>query len=332
MKALVYEEAHDLDNFAMRLIEIAEPTLRDLDVLVEIHAIGINPGEAFIRRTRSAEPGGRVLLGWEFAGVVVRAGSAVRNFKVGNRVFGTGDMSRDGAWAERVAVDHRILAKIPENLSFADAASLPVGAITAWEAMFRDQDVLPAQVDRVLIAGGAGAVGSLATQILRAKTNTYIVSTASRSESSDWCREMGADLVIDHTKDIEEQLASAGIHHVDMVLSTAKTAEHLGWIAKVLRPFGHLSVVDFSPSLDANALMLKSLSLHLEMVFSRILNGSDVHRQVGILEEIAALVVEGRIRPITTTRLNGLSVDAMRAAHQLVETNRTIGKVAIVTA
>ncbi len=164
MKALVYEKAHDLDNFAMRLVEVAEPTLRDLDVLVEIHAIGINPGEAFIRRTRSAEPGGRVLLGWEFAGVVVRTGSAVRNFKVGNRVFGTGDMSRDGAWAERVAVDHRILAKIPENLSFADAASIPIGAITAWEAMFRDQDVLPARVDRVLVVGGAGAVGSLATQ------------------------------------------------------------------------------------------------------------------------------------------------------------------------
>jgi NADPH:quinone reductase-like Zn-dependent oxidoreductase len=190
VKALVYEKAHDLDNFAMRLVEIAEPTLRDLDVLVEIHAIGINPGEAFIRRTRSAEPGGSVLLGWEFAGVVVRAGSAVRNFKVGNRVFGTGDMSRDGAWAERVAVDQRILAKIPENLSFADAASLPIGAITAWEAIFRDHGTLPAGVDRVLIVGGTGAVGSLATQILKAKTKAYVVSTASRPESSDWSREM----------------------------------------------------------------------------------------------------------------------------------------------
>lgn len=133
----------------------------------------------------------------------------------------------------------------------------------------KNQDVLPAEVDRVLIVGGAGAVGSLATQILKAKTKAYVVSTASRPESSDWCREMGADLVIDHTNDIEKQLASAGIQHVDVVLSTAKTSEHLGWITKVLRPFGHLSVLDFSPSLDANALMLKSLSLHLEMVFSK---------------------------------------------------------------
>src|ERR1700730_1468654 len=294
MKALVYETAHTLDNFAIGLQEVAEPTVREFDVSLEIHAIAINPGEAFIRRTRSAEPGGRVLLGWEFAGVVVRAGSAVRNFKVGNRGFGTGDMSRDGAWAEHVTVDHRILAKVPDKLSFADAASLPIGAITAWEAMFRDQDALPAGIDRVLIVGGAGAVGSLATQILKAKTNANVVSTASRSESSDWCREMGADLVIDHAKDIATQLASAGIRHVDMVVSTAKTSEHLGWITKVLRPFGHLSVVDFAPSLDANTLMMKSLSLHLEMVFSRILHGSDVHRQANILEEIAALAVEGR--------------------------------------
>src|SRR5580704_19454741 len=124
LKALVYEKAHDLDNFAMRLVEVAEPTLRDLDVLVEIHAIGINPGEAFIRRTRSAEPGGRVLLGWEFAGVVVETGLSVREFKIGDRVFGTGDLSRDGSWAERLAVDSRIVAKIPDQLSFADAASI----------------------------------------------------------------------------------------------------------------------------------------------------------------------------------------------------------------
>jgi NADPH:quinone reductase-like Zn-dependent oxidoreductase len=101
MKALVYEKAHGLEEFAIKLTEIPEPTHREFDVLVDVHAVGINPGETFIRRTRSAEPGGRVLLGWEFAGVIVEAGSGVRGFKTGDRVFGTGDMTRDGAWAER---------------------------------------------------------------------------------------------------------------------------------------------------------------------------------------------------------------------------------------
>jgi zinc-binding alcohol dehydrogenase family protein len=257
MKALVYEKAHSLENFAITLSEVPQPTLREFDVLVDVHAIGINPGEAFIRKTRSAEPGGRVLLGWEFAGVVVEAGSAVQGFKTGDRVFGTGDISRDGAWAERLAVDHRILAKIPDELSFVDAASLPIGAITAWEAIFRDQDALPAGVDRVLIVGGAGGVGSSATQLLKARTGASVISTASRSESGKWRREMGADLVIDYTKDIESQLASSQIHHIDLILSTAKTADNLSWIARVLRPFGHLAVVDISPALDTNALMLK---------------------------------------------------------------------------
>ena len=78
MRALVYERPHGLEDFAITLAEIPEPTLRELDVLVDVHAIGINPGETSIRRTRSAEPGGRVLLGWEFAGVFVETGSGAR--------------------------------------------------------------------------------------------------------------------------------------------------------------------------------------------------------------------------------------------------------------
>jgi NADPH:quinone reductase len=87
MKALVYEREHSLEDFAINSAEISEPTLRELDVLVDVHAVGINPGEAFIRRTRSAEPGGRVLLGWEFAGGIVETGSGVRGFKTGDRVL-----------------------------------------------------------------------------------------------------------------------------------------------------------------------------------------------------------------------------------------------------
>ena len=161
MKALVYEKAHTLDTWAIELTDVAEPTPGESDVLVEVRAVGINPGETLLRKTRSADAGGRVLLGWEFAGEVVGVGAAVRRFKVGDRVFGTGDMRRDGAWAERVAADHRIVAAIPHPLSLTAAASLPVGAITAWEAMFRDADALPVNVNRVFVIGGAGGWHSL---------------------------------------------------------------------------------------------------------------------------------------------------------------------------
>ena len=135
---------------------------------------------------------------------------------------------------------------------------------------------------------------------------------------------MGADLVIDHTRTIEEQLTAAQISNVDLVLSTAKTSENLGWITKVLRPFGHLSVVDMSPSLDANALMLKSASLHMEMVFSKVLHGYEVESQGDIAQEIANLASEGRIHPIATTILQGLNPETMRTAHEQVESSRTV--------
>lgn len=329
MKALVYETAHDLANFAIEAAEVPEPTMRDQDVLVEVRAIGINPGEALIRRMRSAVPGGRVLLGWEFAGVVVAVGEHVRRLTVGDRVFGTGDTTRDGSWAERLAVDHRILATIPDQLSFVEAASLPVGALTASEALFRDQDTLPAGIDRVLVIGGAGAVGSLATQILKAKTSASVIATASRQASRQWSTQMGADLVLDHSGDVPAQLEAAGIPHVDMVLSTAASADHLSWIPRVLRPFGHLSITDGVPALDVGTLAGKSLSLHTEMVFSRIVHGVLPEAQGRTLESVAELVTAGRLRPILTRRLDGLTAEAMRTAHELVEGGRTTGKVVI---
>ena len=88
MRAVVYEKAHSLADFSVHLAELPEPTLRENDVLIDVRAIGVNPGEAGIRRMRSAEPGGRVLLGWEFAGVVLATGPAAQRFNVGDRVFG----------------------------------------------------------------------------------------------------------------------------------------------------------------------------------------------------------------------------------------------------
>lgn len=329
MKALAYQRAHPLDAFAIDLVEVEEPHLREGDVLIEVRAIGVNPGEALIRSVRSAEPGGRVILGWEFAGVVVENGSTTTGLVVGDRVLGTGDATRDGCWAQRLAVDHRVVAKIPDQLSFVDAASLPIGALTGWEAVFRDQSTLPPGVASVLVIGGAGGVGSLAVQLLKAKTSAFVISTASRPDSRDWCRKMGADLVVDHTADIGDQLRKAGIDHVDMVLSTANTANNLATIAAVLRPFGHVSTVDVGTPLDLAPLVQKSASLHTEMVFSRFSSGADPSSQGHILETVVEYVRSGQVRPIVTTTLTGLTADNMKAAHTLLESHRTIGKIVI---
>lgn len=331
MKALAYEQAHPLDAFAMELVEVGEPQVRAGDLLVEIRAVGVNPGEAFIRSVRSAEPGGRVILGWEFAGVVIKTGTSANGFTVGDRVMGTGDVTRDGCWAEQLAVDHRVVARIPEQLSFADAASLPIGTLTSWEAMFRDQPALPPRVERVLVVGGAGAVGSLATQLLKARTSAFVVSTASRPQSQGWCRDMGADLVVDHTADVAEQLGQAGIHQVDMVLSTAGTVANLAWIGALVRPFGHLSTIDLGAPLNLAPLIQKSVSLHTEMVFSHISCGTDPSSQGRILQTISEYILNGQVRPIVTTQLAGLTVHNMKIAHTLIESHRSIGKIVIET-
>jgi zinc-binding alcohol dehydrogenase family protein len=329
MKALAYEKAHALDAFAVELVDVAEPELRDGDLLVEVRAIGINPGEAAIRRMRSAEPGGRVILGWEFAGMVAAVGPAVTGFAVGDRVMGTGDTTRDGCWAERVAVDHRVVATIPDDVDFVDAASVPIGLLTAWEALLRDQDTLPGGVGRVLVVGGAGGVGSMATQLLKTKTPAFVISTASRPESKAWAMAHGADLVVDHSGDVAAQLRDVGIDSVDMVFSTSGTSGHLGWITDVLRPFGHLATIDLAGPLDLGALMGKSLSLHAEMVFSRITAAGDAESQGKILAQSAKDIAAGRLRPIVTTALEGLTAETMRTAHTIAETGRTIGKTVI---
>ena len=324
MKALAYEKAHPLEAFALELIDVDEPLMRESDLLIEVRAVGVNPGEAAIRQIRSAPAGGRVILGWEFAGVVARTGPATEGFAVGDRVIGTGDATRDGGWAERLAVDHRVVARIPDQLSFTDAASLPIGGLTAWEALFRDQSGLPAGVENILVVGGAGGVGSLATQLLKSKTSALVVSTASRPDSREWCTAMGADLVVDHSADVAGQLRTAGVDRIDLVLSTKGAAVNIGWIADVLRPFGHLAATDLTGTTDIEPLIHKSVSLHTEMVFSRILTGYDLHRQGQILAELVS-----QVRPIVTTQLHGLTVDSMREAHRLAESGRTIGKTVI---
>jgi NADPH:quinone reductase len=142
---------------------------------------------------------------------------------------------------------------------------------------------------------------------------------------------MGADLVVDHVGDVVAQFRTAGISTVDMVLSTANSAANLPWIAGLLRPFGHISVVDGAAVLDASVLVPKSVSLHTEMIFTRLLNDYAPETHGVMLDQVAAFIATGRIQSILTTRLDGLTPQTMQTAHGLLEKRQTIGKVVIAT-
>ncbi|TGD82744.1 zinc-binding alcohol dehydrogenase family protein [Hymenobacter wooponensis] len=329
MQALTYQNAHELTDFALDLQELPVPTLRDSDLLIRVRAFAVNPGDTVIRRFRSAAPGQTVTLGWEFAGIVEQVGPLTTGFQVGDEVYGAGDLSRDGNYADYVAVDYRVVAHKPSTLSFPEAAALPMSFQTAWGALLRSDNQLPAGVNTVLVLGGAGGIGSIAVQLLKAHTSAVVIATASRPESKRWVEAMGADVVLDHSQDLATQLTQGGIEKVDMVLATRSSASHLAAMPQLLKAYGHLALLDAHQSLDVSGLTPYSISVHLENVFARVLTNQHPEQQGLILRKLTQLVEAGKIRSTLQKTLPGLTSENIRTAHELVEKSEMIGKIVL---
>lgn len=329
MKAITYQQAHELASFALHLQEVPLPTLRDTDLLIRVQAFAVNPGDTVIRRFQSAAPGQAVILGWEFAGTVEQVGPYTSGFQVGDAVYGAGDLSRDGNYADYVAVDYRVVAHKPASLSFPEAAALPMSFQTAWGALLRNDNQLPAGVNTVLILGGAGGIGSIAIQLLKARTSAKVFATASRPESKRWVEAMGADVVLDHSQDLAAQLAQHGLDKVDMVLATRSSASHLAAIPQLLKAYGHLALLDAFQSLDVSGLAPYAISVHLEAVFARVITNQHPEQQGLILRELTQLVEAGKVMSTLQETLPGLTSENIRAAHERMEKGDMIGKIVL---
>lgn len=328
MKALTYKNAHALENFAIVETDVPTPKLRPLDVLVEIKAVATNPVDYKIRSSRSSETD-PIILGWDMAGVVKEVGSRVGNFKIGDQVYGSGDITRPGSYAQLLAIDSRIIAQKPTSLSFVEAAALPLTTLTAWEALLEHKDFNLNDSAKVLIIGGAGGVGSIATQLLKAKTNSMVITTASRPESVAWSRGLGADHVLNHKNDLGDELKKVGISEVDVVFVTTHTDLYLKVIPKILRPFGHMVMIDEPKKLDIFPFKNKAQSIHWELMFVKSMTGYRIESQGQILKETAELIDSGKIRTSMNKVLKGLTVANIKAAHTLAENHEAIGKIVI---
>jgi NADPH2:quinone reductase len=329
MKALTYQHAHELTDFALHLKEVPLPTLRESDLLIRVQAFAVNPGDTVVRRFQSAASGQLVILGWEFAGLVEQVGPHTTGFQVGDAVYGAGDISRDGNYAEYVAVDYRVVAHKPTTLSFPEAAALPMSFQTAWGALLRNNKQLPAAVGTILILGGAGGIGSIAIQLLKAHTSATVIATASRPASKQWVEAMGADVVLDHSQDLAAQLTQHGIEKVDMVLATRSSASHLAAMPQLLKAYGYLALLDAHQSLDVSSLTPYSISVHLENVFTRIITNQHPEQQGLILRKLTQLVEAGQVRSTLQQTLLGLTSENLRTAHELVEKGEMIGKIVV---
>jgi zinc-binding alcohol dehydrogenase family protein len=272
-------------------------------------------------------------LGWDAAGVVEAVGSKAILFQPGIEVYYAGSITRPGTNSEYHLVDERIVAKKPRSFDMAHAASLPLTAITAYEA-FCDRMGIVFEGDSVgktvLIIGGAGGVGSIATQIAKI-ANLRVIATASRPESQSWCRKMGADEVLDHTKSIPDQLQRLNCSTVDYIFNTSNTEQHWPAMCEVIKPQGRICcIVDTTKEVDLNALKRKSVTFAWEFMFTRpMYQTDDIVEQHKLLTQVARWVDAGMIQSALTETLSPINAANLRAAHAKLESGRMIGKLVL---
>lgn len=309
------------------------PTKRDL--LVKINAISINPVDVKVRSPKEKEEEALKILGWDACGVVEEVGPECSIFKPGDKVYYAGSITRPGSYSEYQLVDERIVGKKPQTLNDAEAAALPLTAITAWEGLFDRlginlQNTQENKNKSILIIGGAGGVGSAAIQLAKLAGLT-VISTASREESTKWVQELGSDFVINHHQPFRSQLEKFGYGEVDYIFCLNNTDQHWESMGDVIIPQGKIcSIVENSEPLDLNVLKSKSATFVWEFMFTRAMyHTADMIKQHELLTSLSHLIDEGKFRTTLKEKISPINAENLRKAHAKVESGHMIGKVVL---
>ncbi|MBZ8139416.1 NADPH:quinone reductase [Rubrivivax gelatinosus] len=329
MKAIVYTQAGlPIDDpQALFETELPAPEPRPHDLLVRVQAVAVNPVDTKVRR--GTQPEGPRILGWDAVGTVEAAGAAVTRFQPGDRVWYAGSIDRPGSYAELQCVDERIAGHAPATLDDAAAAALPLTTITAWEMLFDRLGVAEGggEGQHLLVVGAAGGVGSILVQLARQLTKLTVIGTASRPETADWVRSLGAHAVVDHSRPLAAELAAAGHPSIEYIASLTQTHQHYDAYVEAVAPQGRIALIDDPEPIDVRRLKRKAVSLHWELMFTRPLFGTaDLVRQHEILERAAALVDAGTLVTTQGEHFGTITADNLRRAHALVESGRARGK------
>ena len=333
MKAVGYKVPGPIAEDASLVdIDLPRPVAEGGDILVEVKAVSVNPVDYKIRSSTPPADGDWKVLGWDAAGIVQEVGPDVTQFAVGDEVYYAGSLIRPGTNAEFHLVDARIVGRKPASLDWAEAAALPLTTLTAWEAMFDRLDVtkpVPGAA-AILIIGGAGGVGSIAIQIARQRTDLIVISTASRPETQEWAKGLGAHHVIDHSRPLAPQIAELNIGAPAFVFSTTHTEQHASDIAELIAPQGRFGFIDDPKALDVMLFKRKAVSIHHELMFTRSLYGTpDMDEQGKILNSLAVLVDDGKIRTTLTEKLSPINAANLKTVHALIESGAARGKIVL---
>ncbi len=332
MKTIVAKGGSDAqDSGAFTLTEQPTPEPDNQDLLVRVIAIGMNPVDTKVRQRSDKD----VVLGWDAFGIVEKTGGSVTGFKAGDKVFYAGDITRPGCNSEYHLVDQRIAASAPEKLSPEDAAAMPLTSITAWEGLFERLGFVPeagANAGKsILVIGGAGGVGSVAIQLARWAGLT-VYATASRAETIDWCRNLGADVILNHRNSLYEELKAAGVDSVDTIFCTTQMERHWQAMAECIRPQGHIVFIDDPvDAVDITVFKLKSVTLSWEFMYTRSMFATeDMAAQGKLLSTVAGLLDQGALVSTRQKTFNGLTTENIQAMHVKQESGTMMGKQVLV--
>ncbi|MGJ8693000.1 MAG: zinc-binding alcohol dehydrogenase family protein [Thalassotalea sp.] len=318
-------------------IELPQPMATGRDLLVKVSAIAVNPVDCKIRKKVASETTDYKVIGWDAVGEVVAVGEQASLFQPGDMVYYAGDLNRSGSNAEFQLVDERIVGSKPKSLSNAEAAALPLTAITAWELLFEHLAIKQQSPDSknvsdevILVVGAAGGVGSILIQIAKAITGATIIATASRASSQEWVKNLGADHVVDHSKPLKAQIEALGIGQISHVASLNSTDSYFDTYIELLKPFGKIAMIDDPQTINVMNMKPKSLSLHIEFMFARSLfNASDMQEQHHLLTRMAELVDQGFIQTTIGKNLGLINAANLKAAHTELESGKSIGKIVL---
>ena len=322
------------DPESLQDIELPVPVATGSDLLVRIEAVSVNPVDTKLRSPKAQVEAQPRVLGFDAAGIVEAVGPAVTLFQPGDEVYYAGDITRSGSNAQYQLVEETLVGRKPATLDFARAAALPLTTITAWELLF---ERMPFRVDdehncrNLLVIGGAGGVGSMAIQLGRHAGFT-VIATASRPQTQEWCRRLGANHVIDHRQPLAGQLAAFGFEQVDVVLNLADTDRYWGAIGEIIAPQGHVGLI-VEPSGElriGDPYKAKSVGIHWEMMFTRArFRTGDRIEQHRLLNRVASLVDAGELRSNHAQTLGPINAVNLREAHRRLESGSTIGKLVL---
>ena len=328
MKAIGYTDAGPI-SVKKALIEfdteIPHPGPNDL--LVEVRGVSVNPVDVKVRANVQPDGAPRI-LGFDAAGIVKEVGSETTRFRPGDEVFYAGDITRPGTNAAFHVVDERIVGRKPASLDFSKAAGMPLTTITAWEILFdsfRLKEGAGAGAE-LLVIGGAGGVGSILIQLAKKLTSLKVIATASRPDTQAWVEKMGADHIVNHRNPLDEEMKTLGISP-RYVASLTHTDKHFSSIQELIKPRGHIALIDDPKSLNILPLKSKAISVSWEFMFTRsMFQTEDMDAQHNLLNRVADLLDNGELIPTVNNHGGPLSVANLRAAHELQESGTAIGK------